>query len=105
MSGPMHDFAVQAAWHANGRQYCTEFGCEQRYFWMVKEMARAIDPDVANGSGSPCVLGDMTRPMCFIFSSQSLAEVFAANAQRLPERLTQWLRGTNQPSSEADGNP
>lgn len=82
---------VQAGWIANnGLRYYTEFPVETCYLWMLDEMAPAIDPLVKRADRSR----NFVNAPSLIFSSQSLAKVFAANAQRLPGRLTQWLRGT-----------
>lgn len=58
-------------------------------------MARAIDPSVDSGLGSNGARDDISRPTCFVFRSQALAEVFADNAITLPDRILRFLHGTN----------
>lgn len=95
MSERISDYRVQSAWYMNGRQHCIEFEGEHKYYWMLREMARAIDPSVVGGS----------REYSFIFSSKALAEVFTDNAISLPDRLLRFLRGTFQHAPQMDGNP
>jgi hypothetical protein len=91
----IHDYAIQAAWKgANDRQYSIEFGSEHRHLWMLREMARSIDPSVDNGLGTNGQFDDMNRPSCFVFKSKALTEVFAESASSLPARLLSFLRGT-----------
>ena len=98
MTKQLHDYAIQAAWRgANGRQYSIEFGSEFRHMWMLREMARSIDPTVDNGLGTNGQLDDMNRPSCFVFKSQALAEVFAESASTLPASLLFFIRGTTYP--------
>ena len=98
MTKPPQDYEIQAAWRgANGRQYSIEFAAEFRHFWMLREIARSIDPSVDSGLGTNGYLDDMGRSSCFVFKSQALAELFADSASTLPARLLSFLRGTAYP--------
>ena len=91
-----HDYAIQAAWRADERQYCIEFDGEHKYYWMLCEMAKAIDPTVVAAS----------RQYSFMFSSRALAEVFVDNAVSLPDRIAGLLRSANPQKQDgrSDGN-